>query len=467
LSAALFEYLDTDKDGVINSQEFIEKMMELERCITRLGGISIEDALCIFKKGTVNQEDVRTVMRGKQKSQLLGTEQDCVRLFKHVDRDGDGEVSLQEFFEQLDYLEECLGGLGGLSLSELATLLHRAFQQFDANGDGQVSPEEFEDAVKRLHLPISEEQSRRLHSYFDADKDGYIDLSEWSNGTSFPALLDVFRVTMDKNLERTGMSRFGYFLETIRAILSSSDDMEVKSQRLLARMWDGTEELADVANGLIDSVGVVAALSGIWNEVSGVNSVEDISQMDLLPFLLFTGISSVQILRYFAEGQVTDLSERDALLYAVAFQKFDFSVMQFKRLLSYGNAKWETFAPGECIFPTCQNTRLRVIAQGACDIFDGNRQKLASVGVGSFLGVVNYLECRGDQPDHHKHGAFGTYSSATQTTTVVTWEDEILDQQLKRDGDLRLKVTRALTISMADRVLSAKEAQGDLVDVEH
>jgi len=141
--------------------------------------------------------------------------------------------------------------------------------------------------------------------------------------------------------------------------------------------------------------------------------------------------------------------------------------MQFKRLLSYGNAKWETFAPGECIFPTCQNTRLRVIAQGACDIFDGNRQKLASVGVGSFLGVVNYLECRGDQPDHHKHGAFGTYSSATQTTTVVTWEDEILDQQLERDEDLRLKITRALTISMADRVLSAKETQGDLVDVEH
>jgi len=289
-------------------------------------------------------------------------------------------------------------------------------------------------------------------------------------GNSFPALLDAFRVTMDKNLERTGMARFGYFLETISAILSSPDDMEVKSQRLLARMWDGTEELADVANGLIDSVGVVAALSGIWNEVSGVNSVEDISQMDLLPFLLFTGISSVQILRCFAEGQVTDLSERDALLYAVAFQKFDFSVMQFKRLLSYGSAKWVTFAPGECIFPTGQNTRLRVIAQGGCDIFDGNRQKLASVGVGSFLGVVNYLECRGDQcpdPDHHKHGAFGAYSSATQTTTVVTWEDEILDQQLKRDEDLRLKVTRALTISMADRVLSAKEAQGDLADVEH
>jgi Ca2+-binding EF-hand superfamily protein len=452
LSAQLFEYLDTNKDGVISSDEFREKMEELEQCMTRLGGTSVEDAVRIFQKGTVDQEDLLKVMRTRQRGHILGTEQDCVRLFKYADRNGDGVVDLQEFLEHLGHLEDCLGGLGGLSLDELATLLHRAFQQIDANGDGQVCPDEFVEAVKRLQLPLSEDQARTIHSYFDTDQDGYIELSEWSVGWTFPKLVDAVGVAMDSQLERTGMARFGYFLETIREILASPDELDKKRQRLVARMWDGTNEFADVVNGLTDSLGVVTALGGIWQELSDVNSVEDISQMDLLPFLLFMGISSVQILRHFAEGQVTDLSERDALLYAVAFQKWDFSVGQFRRLLSYGNARWETFAPGECILPKGHVTRLRVIAQGGCDIYESNQRKLARVDVGNFLGVVNYLEGTGGKPR-----IFGAYSSATQPTTVVTWDNEVLEKQLERDEDLRLKVTRAITISLADRVLSTKE----------
>jgi len=136
------------------------------------------------------------------------------------------------------------------------------------------------------------------------------------------------------------------------------------------------------------------------------------------------------------------------LLYAVAFQKWDFSVHQFKRLLSYGHAKWETFAPGKSIFPKGQNNRLRVIVQGGCNIYDDKHKKLASVGVGSFLGVVNYLG---------GNGPCGSYSSAFQTTTVVTWDNELLNEELGWDEDLRLKINGALTISMADRVLSVKE----------
>jgi len=449
----LFQFLDTNQDGEVSPAEFCEKMRELERCFNNLDGLDFEDVVVYFAKGTVDQDDLRELTRSVKGDLFRSdTKEEQERLFAYIDSDNNGEVSLQEFLVKVEELETSLACMGGLSMNELATLLHRAFQQFDSNGDGNISLQEFLDAVRRLQLPLDEGQARMLHSYFDNDKDGFIDLSEWRLGNAFPAWIEALQVTLEKQVQRTGLSRFGYFAETIQEILEGNDDAEAKRQKVTARLWEGTNELADIVSSSIDSVGVLTALSGVYQEISSVSAGEDVFNINLVPFVLFMVISSVQLVRNVAEGQVTDLAERDALMYATSFQKWGFSVTQFRRLLSYGNATWETFKAGEAIFQAGQNRDLRVMARGNCDIFDGDMRLLASVGVGSFLGVVSFL----DRPSG-QDCPFGTYSRCTEDSTILTWDSDKLQERLAQDEELGLKLMRALTISLADRVLSAKD----------
>jgi len=451
----LFSYLDKDGDGAISPSEFRMRMRELGRCLDMLDGISMQELATIFVKGKVDTEDLKGLMMYVDKNLVIGTaEEDSERLFKHCDKDGDGEVSLQEFISELNELEGCLHGLGGLSVHELTTLVHRAFQQFDANSDGVVSADEFVQAVQRLEIPLSHEQAITLHSYLDADKDGEIDLGEWRSGNAFPAWLEAVNVALEKQAKRVGLARLGYIAETVGEIVEGPGDLFTKGRLMLARMWDCTNELADAANCFTDSVGVCAALSGIWQEVSGINSLAEVDEVDLLPFMLCLGISAVHMVRHLAEGQVSDLSEQEALLYATVFQRKGFSVTEFKRLLGYGEARWVQLAEGETMQEVVGGEALCTVVRGSCELLDRGGQKVAYMGAGAFLGKALGRE-RAD-----KGAASGTTAKAAQPTMLLTWNSGLLEKQLKSDESVRLKVTRAMTISMADYILSAKEHIG-------
>lgn len=53
----------------------------------------------------------------------------------------------------------------------------RVFKRFDVNGDGNISLSEFADALKVLGLTSQEEVERRMKE-IDKDGDGYITLEE-------------------------------------------------------------------------------------------------------------------------------------------------------------------------------------------------------------------------------------------------------------------------------------------------
>ena len=53
----------------------------------------------------------------------------------------------------------------------------RVFKRFDVNGDGNISLSEFADALKVLGLPSQEEVERRM-AEIDKDGDGHITLNE-------------------------------------------------------------------------------------------------------------------------------------------------------------------------------------------------------------------------------------------------------------------------------------------------
>jgi len=146
----------------------------------------------------------------------LGQTRNLMKVFKSIDKDGDGKVSFEEFCSALEFSsgdsfartlfdmmdEDHSGGLDyneflfGVNLLMMSCkneedFVTASFSFFDANGDGLVSLEEAQEAQGRLDhmlaefVPEDERQARKefLISTFrgvDSDNDGQITRQEFS-----------------------------------------------------------------------------------------------------------------------------------------------------------------------------------------------------------------------------------------------------------------------------------------------
>lgn len=66
------------------------------------------------------------------------------------------------------------GGLG-MPLAEV----EHVFRRYDANGDGKISAEELASVLRALGAPPGPGEVQRMMDEMDADRDGFVDLSEF------------------------------------------------------------------------------------------------------------------------------------------------------------------------------------------------------------------------------------------------------------------------------------------------
>lgn len=138
---------------------------------------------------------------------------DLDRIFDRLDKNGDGQVSLDELMSFLegigmqtsaDELELLVGGRKP-SLDRVEFLffyeyliegkekigegeeeekeLYEAFAVFDSNGDGFISSEELQNALWRLGLWDEKcgKDCKRMINVYDANSDGKLDFQEFKN----------------------------------------------------------------------------------------------------------------------------------------------------------------------------------------------------------------------------------------------------------------------------------------------
>jgi len=80
--------------------------------------------------------------------------------------------------EILDTVRQALNKKGQQTMRSLAT----TFQTMDTDGNRKVDPKEFLSGLKTLGISLSTQESEALFAYFDADKNGSINLDEFLVG---------------------------------------------------------------------------------------------------------------------------------------------------------------------------------------------------------------------------------------------------------------------------------------------
>ena len=113
------------------------------------------------------------------------------KAFSDFDQDGDGTISIAE----LRIVLGPGGALGGLKLNndEIDTLISVA----DKDGDGEISFEEFVNLVQGMKGGDSEEDMKKAFKYFDIDGDGAISKEDMKE-----AMLRLGNKLTDRDIER-------------------------------------------------------------------------------------------------------------------------------------------------------------------------------------------------------------------------------------------------------------------------
>ncbi len=105
---------------------------------------------------------------------------DFDELMRSVDKNGDGEVSIEEY---LHALEKALLPSGVIASRcwqvDANAELREAFYMYDMNNDGYITKEEFRTTMKSMGENLTEEEVDAMMSQADTNKDGKISMEEF------------------------------------------------------------------------------------------------------------------------------------------------------------------------------------------------------------------------------------------------------------------------------------------------
>jgi len=386
------------------------------------------------------------------------------RLFAFLDVDQDGCVTEREFLLKMSQLEGCMKALiqSKVTMEDFVDVIRRSATQVDQDGDGSIDMQEFLAAARNLGLPLDVEQVIVLFSYLDTKHVGRIPVESLRlERSGMEALVSALQAAITSQIERKGLAKFGYFARQLNRVLDGpEEDIGVKAQQVLSTVWEGIDSVVDAATCTTDVVGMACAVFGIWQELEGFTTVEDLDMSNVCSLLVLMGISGVQMARHMSEGQVSDLSEREALLYTQTFEQHGFTVSEFQKLLTYGKVRWERHEPGEAVAADARGD-LWIVVQGNCEVWDRKQHHTTQrIESGMVCGGATLLQTTSPSGSNAVAAAASSGKArAVNTSTVAAFDAIALRTRLDRDENMEAKVRRAVAVSIADRLVDAYHAE--------
>merc|ERR1719208_562555 len=175
----LFILGDKDGNGQIDFSEFAqimiptapEKIAKLKKCFRNRS--EVEAAFRrwdVNKDGSISLDELKAGLNG---SGILFTEQEAETCFAVADRDGDNEVSMEEF---VDLLSTSNSTSCGPIKKFFNFCVEQAFNNIDTNRDGSLSYQELSGSLRVAGF--SDQEIHTIFALADHDGDGEISLNE-------------------------------------------------------------------------------------------------------------------------------------------------------------------------------------------------------------------------------------------------------------------------------------------------
>ena len=103
------------------------------------------------------------------------------RLFRQVDKDGNGRVDFEEFLKLFSQLYESKKQMSASTAHPDEQKIEKLLKLFDTDGDGLLCVDGFQNVVDRLGMRLGSEETKLLFKDLDGNGDGRINLNELTN----------------------------------------------------------------------------------------------------------------------------------------------------------------------------------------------------------------------------------------------------------------------------------------------
>ena len=147
---------------------------------------------------------------------------DAIKLFNHIDKNGDGQITLEELSKGIeDYLK--------LSGKDLKNKVEIIFNNIDSDHNGYIEYEEFIRAAVDKEYFLSENFLRFAFDYFDRDKNGEISFNEIkqlfyqndNNKHNTEAQKQLLKNFKEMDINGDGILSFDEFVKMSKKIINS------------------------------------------------------------------------------------------------------------------------------------------------------------------------------------------------------------------------------------------------------
>jgi len=125
--------------------------------------------------GLIDQDEFLAMIEALQ---FKLPEAKALKFFQHCDKDGSGEINLEEFQSVLFACNPTSGNTFGFAPEEFLSP-HDAFHHYDVDNSGTIDEDEFADILEYLKLEVDDFKQERLFRKYDIDGSGSIDYEEF------------------------------------------------------------------------------------------------------------------------------------------------------------------------------------------------------------------------------------------------------------------------------------------------
>jgi Ca2+-binding EF-hand superfamily protein/CRP-like cAMP-binding protein len=411
----------------------------------------------------VSVEEIRASLQTLRLDQSNDKGDIAQQILDRADADGDGKIStdewqaasrrnLEESDADWDEVSQAIAALD-IDIGQFKDVIRYAFTNFDENGDGKISFEEFCLACRTLGVELSAEKYDRIFTVLS--RGGEYIKPEESDEQAWQSFGQGFDAALMAQYQNKGFARAQFVLNEVGDQWGRDGLLPLpeRAGRALTTFWNQAEGFSDLAEFLLDLVGIGIALGSIQEELDCLpNCKEGVDVANLIPLVFLLRKSLSDVFKEVSDNSVQDLDQDTAVAFATVFKPAGVKLTAFMKIRSQG-AQWQKIDRGQVVsyLSRAKGNSLQLIVRGSMSLraqgnVAGLSETVAVLKAGSFLGGAQLIGAE----DGLVSGRGSSSLLANEDVLLLEWPDAAkLRNFLNVHEGLRTQFTSVIVRSIA------------------